>query len=103
MILIKPLNDQVLIKVDSEETKSPGGLFLVPSQDPVSKTSGVVVAIGDNAVIKIKPGDHVIFEKGMGRRFSIPVTRASENGVKWTEKEEHILISYYDVLAEMAD
>jgi len=94
---INPVNDQVLIKVDVQETKSKGGLFLAPSE-PVAKNTGVVVAVGDSKVISVKPGDRVVFEKGMGRRFDVPVTEVSDNGLKWTTKESHILIPYFDVI-----
>lgn len=95
---VLPLRDQLLIKVDSPEEKSAGGLILV-STEPVAKNSGIVQAVGDSDVIKVKPGDHVLFEKGMGRRFEIPVTRKNKDGVEWTEQEQYILIAYFDVLA----
>ena len=97
-MVIKPIRDQVLIRVDSQEEKSPGGLILV-STEPEAKNSGFVIAVGESEVIKVKPGDHVVFEKGMGRRFEIPVTRNNEAGVEWTEQEKYILVAYYDVLA----
>jgi len=97
-VVIYPIGDQVLIKVDAQEEKSAGGLFLA-SAEPVVKNSGVVMAIGDSLIIKVKQGDHVIFEKGMGRRFQVPVQQTNDNGVKWTEQVSYILIAYYDVLA----
>jgi len=95
---IQPLNDQVLIKVDSAEEVSPGGLILV-SADPVVKNSGVVEAVGDADVIKIKPGDRVLFEKGMGRRFEFPVQKESVDGVKYSDTVPYILIAYFDIVA----
>ena len=100
---INPVGDQVLIKVDLEETKSAGGLFLAPSEEPVAKNTGVVVAIGDHKVITVKPGDHVMFEKGMGRRFQIPAIKKNESGVTWTEQESFILIAFFDVMAVLED
>ena len=99
---VLPLRDQVLILVDGQEEKSPGGLFLAPAE-AVVKNTGVVKAVGDSEVIKVKLGDHVVFEKGMGRRFDVPVIRKNKDGVEWTEHEQYILIAYYDVLAIMED
>ena len=99
---INPVGDQVLIKVDLEETKSAGGLFLV-STEPVAKNTGVVEAIGDHEVVTVKIGDHVLFEKSLGRRFTIPVVRTNENNVTWTEEEQYILIAFFDVLAILED
>ena len=98
---ITPINDQVLIKIDSEEKKSAGGLFLV-SLDPVLKNSGVVFAVGDSDVISVVPGDHVVFEKGMGKRFEIPCAKVKD-GATWTENDSFILISFYDVIAVLKD
>ena len=97
-----PIGDQVLVKVDVEETFSEGGLILPPSQEPVSKSTGVVEAVGDHEVIKVSPGDWVAMEKGMGRRIKLPITRENSKGMKWTEQVEYVLVSYYDVLAVLS-
>jgi co-chaperonin GroES (HSP10) len=94
---IKPTMDNVLVKVDVAEVRSPGGLILV-SAEPVAKNSGVVVEVGDSEVIKVKPGDHVLFEKGMGRRFDVPVER-EEKGLKYTGYDSYILIPYFEIAA----
>jgi chaperonin GroES len=94
---MKPVLDNVLVKVDVAETKSAGGLFLA-SADPVVKNSGVVVAVGDSEVIKVKPGDHVLFEKGMGRRFDIE-SEQEIGGMKFSCQVPHILVAYYDIAA----
>jgi co-chaperonin GroES (HSP10) len=100
--MIVPLLDNVLIKVDTAEAKSAGGLLLA-CMEPVVKNSGVVEAVGDSEVIKVKPGDRVIFEKGMGRRFNSPVVREGVNGAKYTGQEAYILIGYFDILALVED
>jgi co-chaperonin GroES (HSP10) len=89
--------DNVLIKVDVAEAKSPGGLILI-SEAPVVKNSGAVVAVGDSEVIKVKPGDRVLFEKGMGSRFEVPVERV-EGGVSYTAYESFMLIPYFEIAA----
>ena len=98
-MVIKPICDQVFVEVDVEERKSPSGLFLAPPQEPIVKSTGIVLDIGDHEVIKVKPGDHVVMEKGMGRRMKLPCIMTNDQGVKWTEYKEHILIAYYDILA----
>jgi co-chaperonin GroES (HSP10) len=100
--VIFPVLDNVLVKIDVEEKKSQGGLFLV-SEENVVKNTGVVEAVGDSEVIKVKPGDRVIFEKGMGRRFEVPVVREGMNGARYTEREEYLLIGYFDVLAVVVE
>lgn len=87
--MIRPINDQVLIKVDVAEERSAGGLYL-PTAEPVVKNTGVVEAVGDSAVIGVVPGDHVFFEKGMGRRFEI-------------DRVSYCVISYYDIIAVLQD
>ena len=99
---VKPYGDQVLIKIDGQEAKSAGGLFLV-SQEAVAKNTGVITAIGDHPIITVKRGDHVIFEKGLGRRFNVPVVIKNDQGVTWTEEEEFILIAFFDVLAVLEE
>jgi chaperonin GroES len=100
--MIRPVLDNVLIKVDVVEEKSAGGL-LISSLEKVVKNTGAVVAVGDSPVIRVSPGDHVLFEKGMGRRFEVPAIRTGTGGVKWTEQEPFILIGYYDILAIWED
>jgi co-chaperonin GroES (HSP10) len=89
--------DNVLIEVDVVESKSAGGVY-VSYAEPVVKNSGVVVAVGDSEVIKVKPGDHVLFERGMGRRFVIP-GKANVGGTIFTRDRNYILIAYYDIVA----
>ena len=99
-MVIKPVNDQVLVRLDSAEETSAGGILLVQSE-PVRKNTGVVEAIGDSSVIGVKPGDHVAFEKGMGRRFNLPRIVSGLNGVKYTEQVPYILLSYFDVIGKV--
>ena len=100
---IKPLGDQVLVLVDSAEEVSAGGLLLVHTE-PVAKNTGMVIAIGDAVVIRVKPGDRVVMEKGMGRRFELPeVRKNAETGATWTEHVGYMLVGYYDILAVMEE
>ena len=98
---VNPIGDQVFIEIDVAEGKSAGGLFLPPPQDPVAKNTGKIIAVGDNPVIKVKPGDHVIMDKGMGRRIKLPIQNTNDSGAVWTGHKEYALIAYYDILAVM--
>jgi co-chaperonin GroES (HSP10) len=98
--MVIPVLDNVLIKVDAED-RAQGNLLLVYGEK-VLKNSGFVQAVGGSDVIKVKVGDHVLFEKGMGRRFDVPAVR-EECGVKYTEYESYILIGYFDILAVLED
>jgi co-chaperonin GroES (HSP10) len=89
--------DNVLIKVDVVSDRSPGGLFL-PNVEQVAKNSGVVKAVGDSEVIKVKPGDRVLFDKGMGRRFDVPVVE-EVSGVRFTKQEVYMLLPYFEIAA----
>jgi co-chaperonin GroES (HSP10) len=89
--------DNVLIKVDMVEERSAGGLFLA-STDPKAKNSGVVEAVGDSEVIKVKPGDHVLFDKGLGHRFEVPVVK-EVGGYKFTGQELYMLLPYFEIAA----
>ena len=100
---IKPVGDQVLVKIDVHEEKTACGLFLPVPAEPTAKNTGVVLAIGDSDVIEVKVGDHVLMDKSLGRRFSIPIQVKDKNGFVSTKQEEHTLISYYDILALLED
>ena len=99
---ISPVGDQVLVKIDPTEKKSSGGLYL-PVDESAVKDTGVVVAVGDHEKVTVKPGDHVLLDKGMGRRFTMPVEKEDTNGYKYTFNEPYILISFYDILALLED
>jgi co-chaperonin GroES (HSP10) len=89
--------DNVLIKVDMEPDRSPGGIYL-SSVKLGEKNSGEVVAVGDSAVIKVKSGDRVLFDKGVGHRFKVPVSIESL-GLTFTKWESYILLPYFEVAA----
>jgi co-chaperonin GroES (HSP10) len=98
---IKPTTDNVLIKVDVEPDRSPGGIYLFSGKFVV-KNSGVVMAVGDSEVIKVKPGDRVLFDKGVGHRFKAPVS-VEVSGVTFTKQEFYILIPYFEIVAVVGD
>ncbi|MFA4028599.1 MAG: hypothetical protein GDYSWBUE_000615 [Candidatus Fervidibacterota bacterium] len=90
---IKPLRDKVLIKVEEEEEKTAGGIYL-PDTAKEKPQRGIVVAVGDGKVtdegkvipISVKVGDRVIFSKYAGTEIKL-------NG------EKHVILSADDIYA----
>ncbi|MFA4015496.1 MAG: hypothetical protein RUDDFDWM_000579 [Candidatus Fervidibacterota bacterium] len=90
---IKPLRDKVLIKVEEEEEKTAGGIYL-PDTAKEKPQRGVVVAVGDGKLtdegkvipISVKVGDKVIFSKYAGTEIKL-------NG------EKHVILSADDIYA----
>ena len=90
---IKPLRDKVLIKVEEEEEKTAGGIYL-PDTAKEKPQRGIVVAVGDGKLtdegkvipISVKVGDKVIFSKYAGTEIKL-------NG------EKHVILSADDIYA----
>ncbi|HPX33194.1 MAG TPA: co-chaperone GroES [Erysipelotrichaceae bacterium] len=67
--MIKPLNDNVLLKIATVETKTASGIILNVS-DKEEKNIGIVIAVGDGKIVEgkqvlpiVKENDKVIFDK----------------------------------------
>lgn len=67
--MIRPINDQVVIRRAVAESKTPGGIFIPEAAKPMPMT-GTVVAIGPGLLItgsearapmQVKVGDEIIF------------------------------------------
>ena len=84
---IKPLGDRVLVKLEEVEEKTAGGIF-IPQTAQEKTQSGVVVAVGDDEIIKVKEGQKVMYDKYAGTSVSI-------------DNVDHLLIRYSDILAVM--
>jgi chaperonin GroES len=83
---IKPLGDRVLVKVEEVEEKTASGIF-IPQTAQEKTQSGVVTAVGDDEeVIKVKPGDKVMYDKYAGTSIKV-------------DGAEHLLLSMGDLLA----
>lgn len=91
--MLKPLQDKVIVKVNKEEEKTSGGIYL-PDTAQQKPQKAKVVAVGDGKILdngnKIKPevkkGDIVIFSKYGG-------TEIKYNG------EEYLILDSNDILA----
>ncbi|ADK80840.1 co-chaperone GroES [Sediminispirochaeta smaragdinae] len=82
---IKPLGDRVLVKLESGEEKTAGGIFIPQTAQEKTQT-GVVVEIGDDETIKVKAGDKVMYDKYAGTQIKV-------------DGEEHLLLRFSDILA----
>ena len=67
---LKPLGDRVLVKRAESEQKTQSGIF-IPTTAQEKTTRGVVVAIGDDELIKVKPKDQVLFDKYAGTEVKV--------------------------------
>jgi chaperonin GroES len=93
---LRPLNDRVLIKRVSSETKTAGGLF-IPETAKEKPQEGEVVAVGEGRVLEngkvrpleIKTGDKVFFRKYAGNEVTL-------DGV------EHVILREEEILAVFA-
>jgi chaperonin GroES len=90
--MIKPLNDNVLLKKEEPETKTKSGIILSPNANK-EENVGVIVAVGSGKVedgkkipMSVKKGQRVIFEK------------YSTTEIKY-EDEEYLLVPENKILA----
>lgn len=75
---IKPLGDRVVVKPDSVEEKTTGGLYLA-SESKEKPQTGTVVAVGPGELTKdgkvlpmnVKENDHVLYGKYGGTEITV--------------------------------
>lgn len=83
---VKPLADRVMVKLEKNEAKTAGGI-IIPDTAQEKTQQGVVVEVGDDAdVIKVKPGQKVMYDKYAGTQVKI-------DGV------EHLIVKMADIIA----
>ena len=79
MAEIRPLHDRVIVRrIDSNETKTSGGLF-IPDSAKEKPQEGEVVAVGKGKVLEngsrldpdVKAGDRVLFGKYSGQTVKV--------------------------------
>ncbi len=83
---VKPLGDRVLVKIELEEEKTTGGIY-IPQTAQEKTQRGVVLAVGDSEDIKVKAKDIIIYDKYAG------TTIKDEKG------EEQLIVKMDDILA----
>jgi chaperonin GroES len=83
---VKPLADRVIVKLEKSETKSAGGI-IIPDTAQEKTQSGVVVDVGDDKeVIKVSPGQKILYDKYAGTQIKI-------------EGTEYLILKMQDILA----
>jgi len=92
---IKPILDKILVKIDSGEEKTSGGLIVASKAKESEPVMGVVVSRGPGGVINgkevkmcVEPGEKVIINKYAGTSVSV-------------EGKEYKIVSQQDVLARI--
>jgi len=91
--VVKPLEDRVVVKPNTEEERTKGGIVL-PDTAKERPQEGEVIAVGpgkllengQRAPVDVKPGDKVIFAKYGGTEVKI-------------DGEEYIILRQSDILA----
>jgi chaperonin GroES len=82
---IEPLGEYVLVEPVKADTKTASGI-VIPDTSEEKPQEGVVIAIGSDKKIKVKPGQKVIYSKYSG------------NEVKQGDAE-YLLVKNEDILA----
>ncbi len=96
MASVRPLNDRLLVKRVSSESKTKGGI-IIPDTAQEKPAEGIVMAVGPGAVAKdgtrrepvLKAGDRVLFQKYGGTEVKL-------------DGEEHLILREADVLGVIA-
>jgi len=68
---IRPLGDNVLIKLAVSETKTASGIYIPESASSEKSGEGEVNAVGDDAKITVKKGQVVMFKKYGGEEVQV--------------------------------
>ena len=83
---VKPLADRVLVKLEKNEAKTAGGI-IIPDTAQEKTQQAVVVDVGDDKdVIKVKPGQKVLYDKYAGTQIKI-------------KEDEHLILKMSDIIA----
>ncbi len=86
---LEPLGTRVLIRPLEQESRTAGGLYL-PESAKEKPQQGLVIAVGDDETVKVKPNDKVLFAKYTG-------TEVRMDGA------DHLILEANDVLARVSD
>ncbi len=87
--MVQPLGTRVLIKPLEQDSKTTGGIYL-PETAKEKPQHGLVVAIGDDETIKVKPQDKVLFAKYTGTEIQM-------------DGANHLILESNDILARVQD
>ncbi|MCL4395211.1 MAG: co-chaperone GroES [Chloroflexi bacterium] len=62
---LQPLGTRVLVRPDEQDSRTTTGIYL-PETSKEKPQQGLVIAVGDDETIKVKPNDKVLFAKYTG-------------------------------------
>lgn len=83
---IKPLRDNILVKILKKDAKTKSGIILPETASEEKPQEGKVVAVGDSKEIKVKKNQTVIFARYSGTEIKM-------------SDEEYLLVKNEDLLA----
>ncbi len=86
---LQPLGTRVLVKPLEQEARTAGGLYL-PETAKEKPQQGLVIAIGEDETIKVKPNDKVLFAKYTGAEVRL-------------DGGDHLILEANDILARVSD
>ncbi len=86
---VQPLGTRVLVKPLEQDARTTGGIYL-PETAKEKPQQGLIVAIGDDETIKVKPQDKVLFAKYTGTEVRL-------------DGADHLILEANDILARVAD
>ena len=89
---LKPIKDRLIVKFESVENKTAGGIYLPDTADKEKPQIGNVIAIGtDKELIEaIKTGDKVIFGKYAGTEVDF-------------DNQKYLILKLDDILAVISE
>jgi chaperonin GroES len=83
---VTPLADRVMVKLEKNEAKTAGGI-IIPDTAQEKTQTGTVAEIGDDKeVIKVKPGQKVMYDKYAGTQVKI-------------DGSEYLILKMSDIIA----
>ena len=83
---VRPLADRVLVKTEKTESKTASGIIIPDTAQEKTQTA-IVIAVGDDKEkIKVKAGEHVMYDKYAGTQVKI-------------DGEDHLILKAADIIA----
>ncbi len=86
---VQPLGTRVLVRPLDQESRTASGILL-PETAKEKPQTGLVIAIGDDETIKVKPDERVLFAKYTGTEVRLHGT-------------DYLLMENSDILARVLD
>lgn len=83
---IKPLGENIFIKILKEDLKTKSGIVLPETTNTEKTQEGEIIAVGDDKNIKVKKGQRIIFAKYSGTEIKI-------------KNENYLILKNEDILA----